>query len=241
MRTDRRRVLFSLAGAFTSLGIIGTAQGDQRPSDALPAGIGTRPDYVGPVPRANLGGHPAYPSETATAAQIISRAPPGPQPYEVAKYFLAVANGVYGPTLQPYTYGWPQRWNPLIVDFFQATSTQPEGDLTPWCAAFTNWCFLHASGRPATQSASSGSFRCFGVATASPSEGDIVVFKRSGDLAACTGTGHVGFFVRDLGNAVAVLGGNQIDGHTGSHKISQKPILKSGDLLTLHSYRKVEP
>jgi uncharacterized protein (TIGR02594 family) len=133
--------------------------------------------------------------------------------------------------------GWPERWNPVIVNFFQATRTIPQGDVTSWCAAFLNWCFQQVNRVPATESASSGSFRTFGRQVLSPTQGDIIVFQNTNLVEASAGHGHVGFFVKDYGEEVEVLGGNQIDGHERSHKVSSKRLKKSGARLKLHSYR----
>lgn len=231
---DRRRFLIgcttaALAGAIP---VVGAPR--QKP---LPSGIGIDPDYDGPLPDLTLGTDPALANEIETARKVLDRAPAAVMPYQVAQYFLSVSRGEYDSEWIPYVKGWPERWNPAIVELFQATATKPEGDLTPWCAAFANWCFRRARGTAATGSASSGSFRCFGDATDTPRPGDIVVFKRVGDNDACLGRGHVGFFVRDEVTHVTVLGGNQIEGHDGSHMVSLKRLRKDGKILKLHSFR----
>lgn len=206
----------------------------------LPAGIGVTPDFTGSLPTRRLGDKPAFPEEEDTARKIFAKCPNGPTPYAVARYFLDVSRGTYGTAWQPYTSGWPSRWNPVIVEFFTATKSTPSGDLTPWCSAFVNWCFLQAGYGQATTNANSGSFKCFSTVAALPKEGDVVVFKRADPTAtACSGLGHVGFFVRDLGTSVEVLGGNQIDAHDGCHEVSAKPLSKTGGVLTLQSYRAV--
>jgi uncharacterized protein (TIGR02594 family) len=214
--------------------------GQQR-ALSLPPGIGVEPDYSGPLPKlrggGTLGDRPPLNGEEKIAKAIITRAPVGPTPFEVAKFFLAVAKGEYGKQWQPYAQGWPVRWNPVIVNFFQATSTTPEGDVTAWCAAFVNWCFLRAGKGNATHSASSGSFRTFGVETASPSPGDIVVFRRVNTNENIDPRGHVGFFVETVGDKILVLGGNQIEGHESSHMVSSKPFGMKNAKLTFHSFR----
>jgi uncharacterized protein (TIGR02594 family) len=206
----------------------------------LPEGIGVQPDFIGPLPTRRLGEKPAFPEEENTARQILAKCPKGPTPYATAQYFLQVSRGVYGSAWQPYAKGWPSRWNPMIVQFFTATKSTPSGDVTPWCSAFVNWCFLQAGYGEATTNASSGSFKCFSTVAVPPKEGDVVVFKRPDPSASsCSGRGHVGFFVRDLGATVEVLGGNQIDSNDGCHEISVKPLAKEGVILTLESYRSV--
>ena len=208
---------------------------DQNP--APPKGIGSSRDYTGPLPPSHLGTQHPLKAEELVASSVIEKAPHGPTPMDIARYFIDVAGGVYGTDWVPYASGWPTRWNPVIVSFFKATGTVPSGDVTPWCAAFLNWCHLRAMNSAATRSASSGSFRCYGSPTNAPQIGDIVVFRRKDSNDRCTGNGHVGFFVRQTDTAVEVLGGNQIDGHTGCHSISSKMIAKAGNSLVLHSFR----
>jgi len=234
---SRRTVLKSLScwAALSSVDIEVFAQGEE-----LPSGIGATADYDGPLPplpSKTLGNRPPRNAEEKIAKAIIEKAPVGPAPVDVAKYFLAIANGEYGKTWQPYAQGWPVRWNPVIVNLFQVTKTKPEGDLTPWCAAFVNWCVHRAGKGFATHSASSGSFRSFGHETNTPQSGDIVVFRRTNPASSTDARGHVGFFVADHGGVVEVLGGNQIDRHDGCHIVSSKSLAKAGNILTLHSYR----
>jgi uncharacterized protein (TIGR02594 family) len=205
---------------------------------SLPSAIGQDADFDGPLPKppSKLGTRPPLDAEERVAKAIITGAPKGQTPFAIAKYFLAVGEGRLGAAWQPYASGWPVRWNPVIVEFFQATHTVPEGDITSWCAAFANWCFQRKNSTAATESASSGSFRTFGTATLQPKEGDIVVFRKTIEPESDP-RGHVGFFVEDHGETVEVLGGNQIEGHERSHKVSSKRIPKSGAVLTLHSYR----
>jgi uncharacterized protein (TIGR02594 family) len=213
----------------------------QNQSHGLPGGIGVEPDLDGdlPKPPSVLGRSRPLTAEEKTARAILGEVPKSADPAEVARYFLAVGDGKYGDQWKPYTHAWPVRWNPIIVTFFRATETEPQGDETSWCAAFVNWCFLNSRGSAATHSASSGSFRTFGTAILSPVPGDIVVFERTNSAEAAAGRGHVGFFVADLGNEVEVLGGNQIEGHDRSHMISSKPLAKHGSVLKLNSYRRV--
>jgi uncharacterized protein (TIGR02594 family) len=206
----------------------------------LPEGIGTEPDYDGDLPSREqvLGRERASDPEIITAESVIAKAPVNTTPSSVARYFLEVGKGTYGETWRPYVQGWPVRWNPVIVTFFQATKTVPMGDETSWCAAFVNWCFLRATQKVATDSASSGSFRSFGSVTLQPKMGDIVVLQRSAPKTEVAGQqGHVGFFVADHGDEVEVLGGNQIVGHERSHMICSRLFAKRGPVLTLNSYR----
>lgn len=230
-----RRDLLSWTSCFGALGTTYVVAAGNEPS--LPDGIGRSPEYTGPLPPSRLGTQHPLTAEELVAASIIDKAPHGPTPIDIARYFIDVAGGVYGTDWVPYTSGWPTRWNPVIVTFFKATGTVPSGDVTPWCAAFLNWCYLRAVKSAATRSASSGSFRCYGSPTDAPQIGDVVVFRRKDSDDQCVGNGHVGFFLRQTDAAVEVLGGNQIDGHTGCHSISSKMIAKKGNIFVLHSYR----
>jgi len=207
----------------------------------LPKGIGVDPDCADPLPVSQSGGslgdRPPLNSEEKIAKDIIVASPKGPTPLDVAQYFLEISEGKRGNQWQPYAQGWPLRWNPVIVNFFQATKTTPKGDLTAWCAAFVNWCFLRTGKGVATDSASSGSFRLFGTETTSPVPGDIVVFKRTHPEGPADPRGHVGFFTGISADRITVLGGNQIEKHEGSHKVSVKPLGKTGAILTLDSFR----
>lgn len=239
--SSRRELIGGVAALLvaTTMGL--TAAFGQGRDSGLPTGIGVEPDYDGPLPKMRRGGtlgdRPPLNRKERIAKSIISRAPVGPSPFAVAKFFAAIAKGEYGKEWQPYAQGWPIRWNPIIVNFFQATKTKPEGDLTPWCAAFVNWCFARAGKGAATESASSGSFRTFGVATNSPAPGDIVVFRRTSPDGDAGMQGHVGFYVGATDDQIEVLGGNQIEGSQNSHRVSSKLLKRSGTKLVFHSYR----
>jgi uncharacterized protein (TIGR02594 family) len=242
MNGNRRRVLSTTVGLLVLL--VG-----RRPSAAgsayLPRGIGVEPDFNGRVPPVSdsLGVDPALPVEERMARTLLFAVPEKTSPLAVAEYFIDVGNGQAGDEYKPFICGWPTRWNPVIRTFFQATKTQPAGDVTPWCAAFVNWCFMHSGQGVATDSASSGSFRCFGAETSSPKRGDLVVFKDKADApdANCSGRGHVGFYIDDFGADIDVLGGNQIAQHSQSHRISVARLAKDGRRLALHSFRTYQP
>lgn len=178
--------------------------------------------------------------EIDRAYQILINSPFGSQtaPIDVASYLLEVGRGSQGADNRPFLREWPVRANPLIYHMFASTTTKPEGDSTPWCAAFVNWCILrsHAStadqighspggfskaGRPfdpahltrySTNNASSGSFRCWDEG--SPVRGAVAVFANAGTgdmTAVCRGTGHVGFVYEQpspTAGNVSLLSGN---------------------------------
>ena len=106
----------------------------------------------------------------------------------------------------------PQTWNPLIVEFFKATSLRVNNDMVDWCAAFVNWCIVR-NNKAGTNSAGSQSFITSGkfIKTKTPRNGDLAVFTcydaaRGKNL----GIGHVGFFKADLGQErIRIVAGNQ--------------------------------
>jgi hypothetical protein len=107
------------------------------------------------------------------------------------------------------------------MEFFLATNLRPSDDLTPWCAAFTNWC-LDRVGLAGTRDAGSQSFvdprTSWGVEIWRPGlepapgparQGDIAVFRHATD----PGRGHVAFFhgmTPGMPGWIDVLGGNQL-------------------------------
>lgn len=191
--------------------------------------------------------------EIKTAELILKNAPFDCKPIEVAEYFLAVGAGAYGAPLRSYAREWPVRANPVIFHFFSSTLTKPDGDVTPWCAAFLNWCILRSKAKErdeigqapgsfsisgkrfptdnirqfTTNSASSGSFRCW-ADISTPRRGDIVVFRDAGTdamTAQCLGTGHVAFYLSvPRPGYVRVLGGNQLSpGSGGAVTVADMP------------------
>lgn len=99
--------------------------------------------------------------------------------------------------------------NPRIVMFHKSTNHwSGTDDDVAWCSSFVNFC-VEQAGLTGTDSQSARSWVEWGQDVSSdPREGDIVVFSRG---AAGSTTGHVGFFVSDMGSTVKVLGGNQGD------------------------------
>lgn len=159
-------------------------------------------DYAGKI----WGTQPPTEPEKAKAKELLPGVPDGLVPIDIARYFLNLnernADG------EAYNAEWKNRSNPLIMSFFSATDYGEATDTVAWCAAFMNWC-LRRAGREYTNSAMSGSFRCFGDAAAAPKVGDIAVFKNAGENQPCSGHGHVAFWMAQDGDMVTVLGGNQ--------------------------------
>lgn len=197
------------------------------------------------------------PEQNEIARSIITRLESvgNLRPVEVAGFLLDVGRGLHGESWRPYARAWPidAHANPLILDFFRATTTRPQGDRTAWCAAFMNWCLLKAHGTtkaaPVTRSAASASFREWGTAVATydasssstvmsrtPKVGDIVVFQEIRSDGTVGVHGHVGFLIDMDEKRVRVLGGNQFEGKPVVHAINVKWMPKHGPLM-LHSIR----
>jgi uncharacterized protein (TIGR02594 family) len=95
--------------------------------------------------------------------------------------------------------------NPKVVEFYRrAGHGSVTEDSVPWCAAFAN-AVLAEAGVKGTGALNARSFLKWGKQLALPRPGCIVVFKRG----SSEWQGHVAFFLRDMGNVVEVLGGNQ--------------------------------
>jgi hypothetical protein len=199
--------------------------------------------------------------ERRIASEIIDSAPFNTAPIVVASHFADVGTGKFGPAWQPYARGWPIRYNPIIVDFFTTTRTNPldpsfDGDATPWCAAFVNWCIARGASTDGkvtgkelaltTGSASSGSFRCWHMLAQPPQQGDIVVWRAPGTENKCPtdgrtleAKGHVAFFVKELPNdQLLVVGGNQRLENSSQHGVTMTTIPRSF-LAGVHSIRSV--
>ncbi len=110
--------------------------------------------------------------------------------------------------------------NPRILEYHAATSLRATADEVPWCSAFLNWVFA-CVGIQGTGSAAAASWIFWGEALERPKFGAVVVLGRAG-LAPAAYTGltpdakgfppaHVGILIRDEGEWIAVLGGNQGD------------------------------
>lgn len=155
-----------------------------------------------------FGTKPPLAEEIATAGRLLDTVPDHLTPLQVARHLAALTERNKDGEL--YIAEWAVRSNPMITHFFSATDYDNGAlnDQVPWCAAFVNWCLWRA-GYKRSNSASSGSFRCFGKPAASPKEGDIAVFKNRGQDAKCAGRGHVAFWLSQSATQVHTLGGNQ--------------------------------
>jgi len=157
----------------------------------------------------------------ARAPRAVPGAPP-PTPFEVASYLVSAVPDKYRQAWPEPDPAHPTYANPLILWFFGATKTLPEGAETAWCAAFVNWC-LKRAGVAGTGSAASQSFLTsgWGQTVWRVGDGDLPLAARRGDVAVFQtrydqGHGHVCFFDRiseSRAMSIEVLGGNQLAGH----------------------------
>ena len=103
--------------------------------------------------------------------------------------------------------------HPVILQMQELTRYhEPDGDDTPWCAAFVGYCLSEAGYRH-TGSAAARSYLNYG-AVCQPQPGCILVFSRGSG-------GHVAFHVGEDEDSYHCLGGNQ------GNEVSVKPYARS--------------
>lgn len=96
--------------------------------------------------------------------------------------------------------------NPVILGFFESVGHDwVKEDEVAWCAAYVG-AVLEEAGIRSTSSLAARSYLKWGKEVKTPRYGDIVVFWRG---KKNSWQGHVGFFVREEGNYIYCLGGNQ--------------------------------
>jgi uncharacterized protein (TIGR02594 family) len=94
--------------------------------------------------------------------------------------------------------------NPEVEKYHKIGSNQPTWkDSVPWCASFVGWC-LEQAGLPSTDSGMARSYLKYGTPLEKPKLGCIVVYQRGAPPS-----GHVHFFLEDLGDKIKGIGGNQ--------------------------------
>jgi uncharacterized protein (TIGR02594 family) len=167
-----------------------------------------------------LGRFDATKDELLTAKAIVEGIPANATPYQIALYFKNMTVDKKYTVQDPskplgkdnpkvaYNEEWGQRANPVIKEFFAATKTTPQGDCTPWCAAFVNWCVLKSKVGKVLGDAGAVSFKKWGDAngfkTETPQTGDIcVTFNPSKNRY------HVTFVDGVTPSHYYLLGGNQ--------------------------------
>jgi uncharacterized protein (TIGR02594 family) len=94
--------------------------------------------------------------------------------------------------------------NPKIVDYFKYCSYKSTSDETPWCSAFA-CAMMERSGIPSPKSARARDWQKWGLRILKPVQGCVVVLKRGDNPEQ----GHVGFYVYETENTIALLAGNQ--------------------------------
>ena len=96
--------------------------------------------------------------------------------------------------------------NPQIMQFFHEIGfSWVQGDETAWCSAFINY-LAKVNGYEYSGKLDARSWLKVGEKMTLPTVGDIVVFWRDNPNSW---KGHVGLFIRDDGNRIYTLGGNQ--------------------------------
>jgi len=93
-----------------------------------------------------------------------------------------------------------------VIEYHATTTLKATTDEVSWCSSFVNWCVIQA-GMKGTNSAAARSWLKWGHETKEPVQGDIVVFQRPPNPQS----GHVAFYVKEEGDKIYVLGGNQGD------------------------------
>lgn len=107
------------------------------------------------------------------------------------------------------TVEWRDGHNPKVLAYFKdAGHSWVQNDETAWCAAFA-CAMIERAGYDSPKSLRARDFTDYGEPTSLQyvQPGDLLVFSRGPNPAY----GHVGFFVKQEGAAITVLGGNQSD------------------------------
>lgn len=107
------------------------------------------------------------------------------------------------------TVEWKDGSNPKVLAYFRdAGHPTVKDDATAWCAAFVG-AMLKRAGLKGTGLLTARSYLQWGepVERKDARPGDVVVFKRGNS----SWQGHVAFLVKDRGEVIDVLGGNQAD------------------------------
>jgi len=96
--------------------------------------------------------------------------------------------------------------DPRLAEFLERFFNKGfDPETEAWCSAFLNAC-CKAVGSPLSGSPSAISWLSAGIPTQKPEMGDIAVFWRESPQS---GLGHVGIFIRQDGNNIWVLGGDE--------------------------------
>jgi uncharacterized protein (TIGR02594 family) len=96
--------------------------------------------------------------------------------------------------------------NPRIVEYHATTSLHSTDDEVSWCSSFVNWVMAKCD-MDRTHSAAARSWISCGYPCKDFKQYAIVIFKRG----RSPWQGHVAFAMRDEGETILCLGGNQND------------------------------
>jgi uncharacterized protein (TIGR02594 family) len=140
---------------------------------------------------------------------------PAAAPLFVHPPWLSIAAGELGVTQFP-----AGQSNPRITEYHQGTNIHGYDDKASWCSSFVDWC-LAQSGATGTGSALARSWLEWGQSLEEPVVGCIVVLSRDDPKGW---RGHVGFFLREEGALVHLLGGNQL-GQVREHLYPKTSVL----------------
>jgi uncharacterized protein (TIGR02594 family) len=95
--------------------------------------------------------------------------------------------------------------NPIVQKYYVDAGAGKLPDSVPWCAAFVG-AMLKRAGVSPSGFLMARSYMKWGRGLQTPKRGCVVVLSRGAPPS-----GHVGFFLRDNGRSIRVLGGNQSD------------------------------
>lgn len=95
--------------------------------------------------------------------------------------------------------------NPRIIEYYNYLKINPNDDDIAWCSLFANFISKKAS-CTFTNQLNARSWLTVGREVKKPDMGDVVIFWRE---KIDSWQGHVAFFIREDGDDVWVLGGNQ--------------------------------
>lgn len=103
----------------------------------------------------------------------------------------------------------PNTSNPRVLEYFAASGNSwvKDDSANAWCSAFANYV-VKTAGLPITGSLLARSWLTMGQPTTTPEIGDLVIFWRD-DINSTHG--HVSIFIKQDGDNIYCLGGNQSD------------------------------
>lgn len=123
--------------------------------------------------------------------------------------------------------------NARITEYYNYLKLNPNDDDVAWCSLFANYICKRSGFRFSNQ-LNARSWLTIGAETKKPEKGDIVVFWRG---TPDGWQGHVAFYIRDDGDDIWVLGGNQdnqvsIAKYPKSRVLGYRDVTKKDEILT---------